>query len=66
MSNHRGSRGVKRSARVRTSNIIAIRVAVIGLADAPGGVALEDGVRVGSARDRVERSGSNEGEMEKG
>ena len=65
MSDHRGSRGVKRSAGVRTGNIIAIRVAVIGLADAPGGVALDDGVRVGSPRDRVEGSSSNEGEVEK-
>jgi hypothetical protein len=66
MSDHRGSRGVKRSAGVRTGNVIAVRVTVIGLADAQGGVALEDGVRVGSPRDRVEGSGSHEGEVEKG
>ena len=66
MSDDRGSRCVKRGAGVRTGIIMAIRVAMIGLADAQGGVALEDGVRVGSPRDRVYGSGSNEGEVEKG
>ena len=61
MSDDRGCRGGKRGAGARTGF-----VSVIGLAEAEGGTALEDGVRVGGARDIVDRSSSDEGEMEKG
>jgi len=53
-----GIRGRKDGARA--SDIVAIRVAVIRLVDAQGGVALDDGVGI------RERSGGYEGEMEKG
>ena len=46
--------------------IVAILVAVICLADAQRGVALEDGVRVGATRDRVDGCGSDEGEVKEG
>ena len=61
MSDDRGCRGGKRGGGARTGF-----VSMIGLADAEGGIALEDGVRVGGARDVVGGSGSDEGEMEKG
>jgi hypothetical protein len=45
---------------MRDGDIVAVRVTVIGLADAQGGVALDDGVRT------REGSGSDEGDVEKG
>lgn len=47
-------------------SIVASLVAVIGLADAQRGVALDDSVRVGATRDRVDGCGSDEGEVEEG
>jgi len=44
--------------------IVAVLVAVIGLADAPGGISRDDGVRFRAAR--VDGGGSDEGEVEEG
>lgn len=50
--------------RVRGPAIVAILVAVVGLADAQRGVALDDGVSVGAAR--VDGGGSDEREVKEG
>jgi len=44
--------------------IVAVLVAVIGLADAPGGISRDDGVRFRATR--VDGGGSDEGEVEEG
>ncbi len=68
-------RGGRRGARTRTrmnggcanGGIVAILVTVIRLADAQGGVALDDGVRVWATRDNgVDGGGGDEGEVEEG
>jgi hypothetical protein len=67
-------RGRRRDARLSTGMdrgsadgaIVASLVAMIGLADAERGVALDDSVRVGATRDRVDWGGGDEGEVEEG
>ena len=67
-------RGRRRDARLRTGMdggssdgvIVASLVTVIGLADAQRSVALDDSVRVGATRDRVDGCGGDEGEVEEG
>ena len=65
---------VRRNARLRTGMdggsadvaIVARLVAVIALAEAQRGVALDDSVGVRATRDRVDGGGSDEGEVEEG
>jgi hypothetical protein len=56
----------KRRGGTADGSIVASLVAMIALADAQRGVALDDSVRVGATRDRVDGCGSDEGEMEEG